>query len=325
MSSKTAILTNLVLALGVGYYVSVQLDTNDVIKTLATAHAPMLALGFMTYLTNYALRAFRFNLLLDQPRASYLRQLVTTQLHGAINYILPARIGELSYPWLAKQIVGTRATESATALVLARLFDIGVISGLVVAIIVLYGNRLPPWLVYSLLAFAITGIAMLGGGYFLGRAKATHLLPPPPSTRSKLLGRVRNGFAAVGTPKALFFHFVVTALIWLATLGNFYLVARALGFDVTIVHIVLLCALALPLSILPTHGFANIGAHEFAWTFTFQLLGDSHKAALSAAVGTHVVLFVMVLAIGGLGVALCFVTNCRAIRTRHNKSSDTDS
>jgi uncharacterized membrane protein YbhN (UPF0104 family) len=55
-----------------------------------------------------------------------------------------------------------------------------------------------------------------------------------------------------------------------------------------------------PLTLLPLQGFANIGTHEIGWASVLIAFGYPYKTALAIAVGSHFVLLVSVLLVGGI-------------------------
>ncbi len=294
---------NLVLTATVLYYAAGQLDLVQMVATLVNANHKLLALAFASYFLNYLARALRFRLLLTAHQAPFMRHLAATQVHGAVNYFLPARLGELSYPWLAHRVVGVSLGSGALALLLARLLDLAVIAFLVVIVLVVQHAILPGWLESVLVAFVIVSGVALGGMLVVFRqswrfpdGRAGHIL-------RRIRQALREGWA--GPRRLSLVGLSLTA--WMATLGNFYLITLALDFDVTVAHVVLISVIALPLSLLPFHGVANVGAHEVAWTVAFQVLGDSHGTALSAAVGSHIVLLVMVALLGMCGLTLAWL------------------
>ena len=96
----------------------------------------------------------------------------------------------------------------------------------------------------------------------------------------------------------------LTLSIWLCVQTNFYLITLGLGVRLSFFQVVVISLIMVPLTLLPLQGFANLGTHEIGWVAAFRVFAMPQDAALSLAVGTHFILLVFILLLGGIGAAL---------------------
>ena len=92
--------------------------------------APLtLVLAIVGMLASYALRGTRIYLAETQiPRGAWFACLRLILINNALNLILPARAGEVSFPVLMRRWFGIDATQAAGTLIWLRLLDLHVLA-----------------------------------------------------------------------------------------------------------------------------------------------------------------------------------------------------
>ncbi|MGH8444314.1 MAG: lysylphosphatidylglycerol synthase domain-containing protein, partial [Solimonas sp.] len=183
---------------------------------------PWLLPAFLTaMLASYLLRAWRlYRGAADIPRGHYFSTLRLLWLHNAANLLLPARLGEFALPWLLRRRHGIPWTAGGGLLLWLRLLDLHCVAALGA---VALGQRL------ATLSAAWTGL-------WLAAASAIAVLPLLLyATRRPLAARAgqqRWAAALAAIPARLpdlLRELALTWLAWLAKLGAFVLVLRALA------------------------------------------------------------------------------------------------
>ncbi len=248
---------------------------------------------------SYALRAWRVADYFRGPtRGRWGLVLRLTLYHNLLNNLLPARTGELSFPWMMKRYFAVGYAESTSALVWFRLLDLhAVLTAWVLGLAV---STRPAWVWPLLLAWLMLPAAVLGARTYLARG-----IERLPEGR----WRTRLGNAVAGLPSGwgtllrswgwTWINWVVKllALVWL--LGQWLdagLAARVSGVvagELT--------------SVLPAHAPAGVGTYEAGVVLGLAPFGVETGAAVSAAVNLH--LFILVSAM--LGGLLAFLPGTR--------------
>ena len=78
---------------------------------------------------NYAARAQRLRLITVFPaRAPFPVWFAVASVHGALNFLLPAKTGELTFPIIARKVIGLPYEKGIAGLAVARLFDFVVVA-----------------------------------------------------------------------------------------------------------------------------------------------------------------------------------------------------
>jgi uncharacterized protein (TIRG00374 family) len=278
-----------------------------------------LLLAWSVFLVNYVLRTLRFRTLIPASRSIPFRKMFSVaSLHGMFNYLMPARSGEFSFLVLLKLQLSVPATGGAATLVTARFLDVLVVAMFLPAALAAFGGRLGPALVRNALVASGLLVGLGIGVLWLARHSPQILSPvhnQDLTERQNLLRSLRKrvqtawwglleGFRRIDQKGQYRQLWLLTTCIWLCVYTNTYLVVRSLGYEISYLHIAVVTIIMVPTKLLPLQGFANLGTHELGWVAGLVLLGLSHETSLTIAAGSHVILFLFVLALGTLGAVL---------------------
>jgi len=210
-------------------------------------------------------------------------------LYNAVNWLLPARLGEASLPLLLQRRYGTPLARGAGVLLWLRLIDLHVVS--VLGGLLLAAQGPGPWRWLGTAACAggllLPPLCLLGAGW-LGRHWR----------RLRMLGDAlpRRANAALGD----------VALAWAAWLVKLGALGGALS---------LLSTLAFPAGVLgalggdiagglPLHAPLGAGSYEAGVLLALTPWRPELKAALAAAVQLHALMLASTLLLGGLALPL---------------------
>ena len=232
------------------------------------------------------LRAWRFSLLLrrsaEPPR--WLDFKLAAQL-SFLNLVLPFKIGDFSFPLLAKRIVGADLLSGTVAIIWCRLNDVCVVA----AILLLGGAYLitPGEHSWFWLATSVVGLICL-------------LLPLalPPITRllrsclglDRVLGGLPDHASAQQGRNGL--HVALTVVIWLTHSLICYLALTAIARDLTLVAAAFAGAASNLAFALPVTGVAGLGPPQAAWTAALHLTGVTWEISIASALVVYGCLFV---------------------------------
>jgi uncharacterized membrane protein YbhN (UPF0104 family) len=244
------------------------------------------------------LRAARFSLLATgrSDPAFWTMYAITARLL-LFNYLLPFKLGEVSFPVMMKRAFGTSYVSSVGVLFLARLMDLCVVCALFAlgAALLLEPTVWPwnPWLLLvaatAALAVPVAGIELLGP---LWRLAARLLRLAPRFDRllpGELLGHPRSQRA-----QAL----ALTLASWITHVALAYVAATAVADGFGFFHVVLAGLAANLAFAIPVSGVAGLGPPQAAWATVLHLTGVAWEPAIVTALVCHGVLLSGALLVG---------------------------
>ncbi len=228
------------------------------------------------------LRAWRFSMLLttDQRSPSWAMLRLTTQL-SFLNLALPFKVGDLSFPLLAKRALGVRVPHAVGTMLWCRLIDLCVVLGL----LLLYGELAWPGLtsghrqvvlgaaltcLLAPLALPLVVIILIG---LLRSQSALRCLVEGLADSTRMLQGLGGRVLCVG----------VTIAIWLTHGWICYLAAVAVAANLTFVAAALAAAASNLAFAVPVTGVAGFGPPQAAWSAVLQLLGTGWEVAVATA------------------------------------------
>ena len=228
-------------------------------------------------------RAWRFSMLLtaDQRSPSWAMLRLTAQL-SFLNLALPFKIGDFSFPLIAKRALGTRVPHAMGTMLWCRLLDLCVVGSL----LLLYGGLAwTPSLEagYRTVVLGASAACLLAP-FALPLMVTTLISMPRSRSASEFL---REGLAeSTRTLQAVggrVFCVGVTIAIWLIHGWICYLAAIAVASDLTFVAVALAASASNLGFALPVTGVAGLGPPQAAWSAALQLLGADWGVAVATA------------------------------------------
>jgi uncharacterized membrane protein YbhN (UPF0104 family) len=290
-------------------YVLLNLDWEILRVAFSDIHWGWLALALLAYLVNILLRALRFTNLIYSRPVKWIELVPVSALHNILMYLMPAKTGDVTYVFIAKDRLDLSLTEGTATLFAARFYDFSVVAAVLMVLLPLSKNEIPDWIFLPAVIFcALILLGTIGILAFLKFSKPTlesvNLLS---DTQPKTLQKIRAawtkfivGLREIQSHGAHGKVALITAGIWLCIYSNFYFAAKSMGLPVAFYHIAIISMVMIPLTLLPLQGFANIGTHEVGWTSVLMAFNYPYKTALAIAAGSHFVLLLSVLISGGL-------------------------
>jgi uncharacterized membrane protein YbhN (UPF0104 family) len=302
--SISAVLTAFFLA-----YVLLNLDWVILRSAFSDIRWGWLGLAFLAYLVNIFLRALRFSSLIYSRPVKWLELVPVSALHNILMYLMPAKTGDLTYIFIAKNRLDVSLTEGTATLLAARMYDFTIVALILAVLLPFSRSAMPGWIFQSAVLFCLLILAGAAGIFTFLKFKT----PPAISTRQeqspnpKLWLRLRAawekfmlGLREIQEHGAHSRVALLTAGIWLCVYSNFYFAAQGMGLPISYYHIAIISIVMIPLTLLPLQGFANVGTHEIGWTSVLVAFNYPYETALAIAAGSHFVSLVSVLLAGGL-------------------------
>jgi len=263
----------------------------------------------------FPLRAIRWRYLLrDQGAVLPLRPLWhATAIGFMANNLLPARAGEFARAFAARSLTGVRFTTAFASVAVERVFDGLFLVGLLVVGFLAGGFTTAATVQGVPLSRIALGGALLFGSVFvvalavvwqpartrrLAHAVLQRVLPARWADRVLgIVDGVLDGLSALRAPARLGAVVFWSLVLWLVNAGSFALAFVA--FDLTLpwgAALVLQGLLAFGVAVPSTPGF--FGVFEGVTRASLALYGVAGTAAVSLAIGYHIVGFIPITVLG---------------------------
>ncbi|NWF64970.1 MAG: flippase-like domain-containing protein [Chloroflexi bacterium] len=295
-----------ILTIALLAYVLANLDWSILKTAFANLRWGWLIFALTAYLVNIGLRALRFSNLIYTRRIHWLELVPVSSLHNILMYLLPAKTGDATYIFIAKERLNLPIPEGTATLFAARFYDFSVVALILAMILPFAKDEMPDWIFNASLIFCI--LVLVGALTLLAVLRFTKSVEPMQSkNRKTIFARIKQAWrkfmeglreiqAHGAHPRIIW----LTAGIWLCLYLNFYSAAQCLSLPISFYHVVIISIVMIPLTLLPLQGFANIGAHEIGWTSALVAFQYSYETALAIAAGSHFVLLISVIISGAL-------------------------
>jgi len=304
---RSTLQTLVVLALAVGllalflYHV----DLRSVGIAIAYAQPGWLMLSFATTLINLAIRAYRWQYLLDPlGKVRFSSAFRATAVGFAASTVLPARAGEVIRPYFLARHEHMSATGAFATIILERLLDIVAVLVLLAAYVFVFGRGLEvtnpvalgvlKWTGATAAAGSLAALVVLfvlaGNPERLGRAtkRIAAVVPSLAASIARVAEKFARGLGAIRSPSRLFVALVWSFPLWLSIAVGIWAVAVAFRLAMPFTGSFLIIALlVLSVAVVPTPG--AIGGFHAAFRYgATTFFGAPDDAAVGAAIVLHV-------------------------------------
>jgi uncharacterized membrane protein YbhN (UPF0104 family) len=235
-------------------------------------------------------------------------------LYNLLSSILPAGLGEASYPALLKLRRGVALSISLPAILISRLFDLFVIAAFSAGAIWATTSLVQTgWLMLGVALMPLAGVGII----FAISASARNWLRPEEHIAGlwhnfiTWVEQARTAIARLTLLKRWVITFAITAEIWLVNYAVNWLVAQSLHMRLSVAETVLGASLALLLSALPFKGLLGLGTQQAGWILGLVWAGRSPEFALNLGVLLHLIILSYTLLLGLFGWGLVIIHPAR--------------
>jgi uncharacterized protein (TIRG00374 family) len=309
-SSRLPVYVSVLLTLCSLVIVYLMLDWPSMIRLLRGVSWGWGFTALTFFVLGHVLRAIRFRLIMPGDLA-FNRLLGVTFLHGMYNYLMPARLGELSFPFLLVRQSNVTLASSAAALLMSRFYDLFVVALVLPIVLAIFRSELPAWLHVVSLISCLLMYLVAGGVYVIQHTAMMN------GWVDRAVDRFRAGrlswfvrYTSLLTYslrqcRSLLIHTLLLLLtigIWLCVYANLYFIVAALRHSLTYSQVIVISLVLVPLTLFPLQGIAGVGTHEAGWVAALALFDQPASIALALAVGSHVLLLAYVLILGLIGL-----------------------
>jgi hypothetical protein len=256
---------------------------------------PVLAAFVLVALVQW-LRAWRFAVMTDRTLALPDAMLVRIAMQlNFLNFVLPFRLGELSYPMLMRHHYGRDLLHSAGVLLLARLFDLATVGAIFLAAAA--ALQAAGGAASVGLALGALGLGLVPFGVIvLGRALRPWIVRLPGIGNAA--ARLTAGLEAVGSRGPGLAAVALSFAIWLVLALAAVLAAGAVTSAVSPAAAVLGASAGHVAFALPINGIAGIGPSQAAWVAVTTKAGVPWDDAVVSALALHAVVLTNAIVLG---------------------------
>ncbi|MBI4321283.1 MAG: flippase-like domain-containing protein [Chloroflexi bacterium] len=287
-----------------------RVDFDELRTTLASANYWYVLPAAALTLVGYMWRSLRWKRILRPSASSTTRRLFPILMIGFMaNNVLPVRMGEFVRAYYLQQQEGVRKSLGLATIFLERLFD-GLVLVLFVGLLSLV-NPLPDWgaeLAYIaatiFLSAAAIIVALLFREDLFLRLVAVALSPLPVRigewVQSKLCFFV-DGLEALRRRRAVASVIAMSILVWLCEASAYYLIMR--GFSLPLagaasVFAAIFLLVIVNLGIMVPSAPGYVGTFQFFGVLALSAFGVRRETALSVAIVSHTMQYILVTSIG---------------------------
>jgi glycosyltransferase 2 family protein len=287
-------------------YLSVRgINLQDVLHDLKKIQPGYVVLFIIVIIFMNWLRSYRWGVILEPMEKIGQLPLFSVTSVGLMAIVaIPARIGELARPYLIAKRSRIKMSSALGTILVERVLDS--ITVLTIAVIVLFFNDLPPWMIKSSILFFLLTLLLFCCilGLIWRRETAlkiiNRILNKLPGKFAHKLDEIIHhfidGFQIIKDVRMLLYLLFLSALVWLIDAASIYIMLMACGLHLpVIVSFVVMIVLLVGIAI-PTPGF--IGSWHFSCILALGLFGIAKPEALSFAVVYHFLSIVIVIVLG---------------------------
>lgn len=300
-----------------------QVRTADVAGVLAGLSLPGFAAYAAVSLAGAVLRAGRYRLLLRPGPPRWGPILLTTFVRNSFIDLLPARIGSLSFIYIANRRLGFELERATSAFAISFVYDFLTLGPFVMAAVLFAGGAAGatggPVLLGIAAAFLAAWILVLWRIEAAGRLvlaiflRAARLFGWAGQRRvAAAAARISRTIEVIHESKSrgeTLRLLGLSLLIRGAKYASLYLLLAALlrgavGGILGFWTMILGLTGAELTSVLPVKGLAGFGTWESAWALTYRLLGVEPRLAILSGIGVHLLTNLYEYGLGLLGLAV---------------------
>ena len=286
-----------------------RVDLVRVAAEIVRARPEWLALSLATTIVNLAIRALRWQYLLEPlGHTTFARAFRATAVGFAANSVLPARAGEVIRPYFLARTERAHGRMSATGafatIILERLLDVITVLALLASYVFIFGRDLRltnpvavTWLkgiggLAAAVAFGALVIlfVLAGDPERLGRAteRLARVVPSFAAVIARIAEKFARGLGAIRRPGRLLVALAWSFPLWLSIAAGIWAVAVAFRLMVPFTGSFVVIALLVLGVAVPTPG--AIGGFHAAFRYSATtFFGAPDAAAVGAAIVLHLV------------------------------------
>ncbi len=279
-------------------------DIKGLVHLVRLANWHTLLVGAAVFVVTVALRGLRFAMVLPSVAGgsvTFTGGLELATVSNIANHLLPFRLGEVVFVFLATFGHRAPADRAALALLLVRLYDLLAALVLVAIAVATYAaSTVWPYALGAAAVLVLLVALRLDWVVPFGTRIARWLFGWGPLARSRavvrvltLLARLERNLDALRRPRLVALNLALAFSIWLCLFATFAVLLDAFGLQRPFVEVVVGGAATGLTALLPLNGVGSIGTLEAGWTVGFVATGMRASDAVASGLAMHGIVIVV--------------------------------
>ena len=279
-------------------------DFDSLIGSVATINITFVLVSFLIFLLTIIIVSLRLLFVLHlSAKEKFIPSLDISVIHTVLLCILPARLGDVCYPFLLNKNLNIIMSHSVVNLLVLRLYDFLVSALLFLISTVMLSINAADKLVLqkTALVFFIIAISILGTMKYFS---SVYIIPNKYKDKSKKLGKfigilsqLQEGFNVISIVDHIIL-FSMTCLKWTLSIGVIFFIFRSLNMNILVAETILVTTGMNLVVALPIQTVGGFGITEAAMAFLLGLVGYATDQAVSYSLATRFIWLAMPLSIG---------------------------
>lgn len=271
-----------------------QIDLDDALLRLRNAELTWICASFLMIALVMVFRGVRFWLVTQISRGGVV--IAAVFLQNFFNRVMPFRLGELSLPYLLKKAEGEPVAPTVISLVLIRLMELWIVLVMAATALWVHLGGQTQDTDQLLVVGSLVSLLLLGYQWFLGLGfrcaqwlvEGTALQHSP-----KVLSIMEQLESAIAERARLSWRrygalWLMTILVVISNQVAFDFLLRALGYELSFLHIIVGVSATQILGAIPLPTVGSVGTHEAGWVVGFMLVGMARADAMLTGVASQV-------------------------------------
>jgi len=275
------------------YFLFRKLDFELFEKYLTEGNKLLILLGFLVYLSSFAVRAMRWKVLLKHIGSFKIRELAPVIVAGyAVNNVLPVRIGEIVRAAIAGKMFRISIPATFASVFVERIFD-GLTIALILSVTIFFypfqeNMKTLAW--GASLFFALLFLFALVSAFSSKPLEFVRFLrgksPDFSGFFFDFAEKFLKGAASLDSWKKIVATFSLSLCVWAFELAVYLLISAAFGVKIPFVGcLVMLCAANLGMLAAPTP--AGLGIFQGAIVFALESFDVPYEQRMAVALILH--------------------------------------
>lgn len=294
-----------------------QVNVGDILNALKDFKWPYLVLAVTSLSFGYALRIFRWSIMLTATGTPTTWWNCAAPFLGsiALNNVMPLRLGDIVRAFVFPAEMGIRKTTAMSSLVMERLIDlITLLACLSISLVTVQKANTP-----NIMPEPVYALAILGGVtlllVFLFSSQLEHTFERLSQAKGIFKGRMRlskalmvashflHSFGAMSRPRVLFVIFCISILVWVGEAGLFYFLLVGFDFEASPVLAIMIMAMVTLSTLVPSSP-GYVGPFHLAAFTAISMLGGDVSEAGSYAVLSHLSVWLPTTLLGTIAILM---------------------
>ncbi len=279
-------------------------DFDSLIGSIATIDIAFVFLSFLVFLLAIIIVSLRLLFVLHiSAKEQFIPSLDISVIHTVLLCVLPARLGDVCYPFLLNKNLNIIMSHSVVNLLVLRLYDFMVSALLfLISTVMLSMNNVDKLVLQkTALVFFVIAICILGTiKYF----SSVYIIPEKYKEKSvklekiiDILCQLQEGFHIISIVDHIIL-FSMTCLKWVLSIGVIFFIFRSLNMDILVAETILVTTGMNLVVGLPIQTVGGFGITEAAMAFLLGMVGYATDEAVTYSLATRFVWLAMPLNIG---------------------------